>query len=50
MASGKVFLRYREFGERGAFIPLGNTLFLAKKHKGCQAILTLEGGVGRKVT
>lgn len=51
MASGnKTFFQYGEFGEHGAFIPLGNTLFLAKKYKGCQAVITLEGGTVRKVT
>ena len=51
MVSGNsTFFQYGEFNERGAFVPLGNTLFLTKRQRGCQAIVTLHNGVVTKVT
>lgn len=50
MVSGNsTFFQYGEFNERGAFVPLGNTLFITKRQKGCQAIVTLQNGVVTKV-
>ena len=50
MVSGNsTFFQYGEFNERGAFVPLGNTLFITKRQKGCQAIITLQNGVVAKV-
>ena len=50
MVSGNsTFFQYGEFNERGAFVPLGNTLFITKRQKGCQAIITLQNGVVTKV-
>lgn len=31
-------------------MPLGNTLFITKRQKGCQAIVTLQNGIVTKVT
>ena len=51
MVSGQsTFFQYGEFNERGAFIPLGNTLYLTKRLKGCQAVVTLQNGYVTKVT
>jgi hypothetical protein len=50
MVSGNsTFFQYGEFNERGAFVPLGNTLFITKRQKGCQAVITLQNGVVTKV-
>ena len=50
MVSGNsTFFQYGEFNERGAFVPLGNTLFITKRQKGCQAVITLRNGVVTKV-
>ena len=51
MVSGpSTFHQYGEFSERGAFVPLGNTLFLTKRQRGCQAVITLQNGYVTKVT
>ena len=50
MVSGNsTFFQYGEFNERGALVPLGNTLFITKRQKGCQAVITLQNGVVTKV-
>lgn len=45
MVSGATtFFQYGEFSERGQIMALGDSLFVAKRQKGCQAIVSLRNG------
>ena len=51
MVSGaSTFLQYGEFNEAGAFIPLGSTLFVTRRLRGCQATVVVRGGRITNVT
>jgi hypothetical protein len=45
MVSGATtFFQYGEFSERGQVVALGGSLFVSKRQKGCQAVVSLRNG------
>ena len=44
VSGGTTFFQYGEFSERGQIMALGDSLFVAKRQKGCQAIVSLRNG------